>query len=929
VLVLLITRPASSSEPAGAIKLPVVRDTWFSNVGREADGNVGGSPRLKLKSYQEMSLIDFDPGPLKGRLVKQATLHVRRTGTARLLRVTVGTIAADWVEGTATGYEPEAGSSTHNHRRHPDTPWSYAGSDLCSVILGQGGTIWQMADASEPDAQGWQEVALDPAVVAARVAGISHGLLLFDDTGSEWTRDGEKFTVHHMPNRFVMSREAGAAGAPYLTVMPAGEDTAPPEAPVDLRSDPSDLPAGQAWVSWLTPRDQGAAGTAGFFVTADGRDLPRYLIPRAGRQGDRVRLHLRDLDRKPGAEVTLEVRAVDGAGNLGAALRGTVRVSDRTLPPFPGTAPGGDSQPGPLPRLGDAEVAVIDELDKVQPQSGESIPRQEEAYLSANHLWQARQKQITLHAARNELVAFQVLVQGTAADVQPTLALEDGAGEVVARFGRYRHVETNRGPLPDPIVGLAERDLDVRGERSHSLHCELYVPHTATAGTHRGTLTLRAGDAALTLTVVLRVWDFTLPDFLSFLPEMNCYSLPANERDYYRLAHEHRTVLDRVPYSQSGKVDDGCAPRWENGRLDWAAWDRRFGPYFDGSAFADLPRKGVPLDCFYLPLHENWPRPMEGNYNGDYWADRAFPADYRRDLVAASRSFAEHFNDRKWRDTLFLFFLNGKNNFKQQGWSRGSSPWLLDEPAGFQDFWALRYFGAAFHEGIRQARGPAKLVFRADISRPQWQRDALDGLLDYNVVSSAMRSYPRIVFDRKEAEGQIVLEYGSTNGVEESNVQPLAWCLDAWTRGADGVVPWQTVGRGDSWQRGDRLSLFYPGRTAGAGPVPSVRLKAYRRGQQDVEYLTLLAQHTGLPRWALGERVREVLRLAGERRATGPGTAGAEDAGTIQFARLRPQEAWALRVRVGEVLSAAHPTPRRRLVELQTPLRAPLVSPRS
>src|SRR5262249_43687038 len=154
----------------------------------EADGNLGGSPRLKLKSYQEMSLVDFDPGPLKGRVVKSASLHLRRTGNERLLRVTVGTIAADWVEGTASSYEPQAGSSTVIPRRPPDVAWSHAGSDLCSVILGQGGTRWHMADASAPDAQNWQEVAVDPVMIAARVAGVSHGLLLFDDTGSEWTR---------------------------------------------------------------------------------------------------------------------------------------------------------------------------------------------------------------------------------------------------------------------------------------------------------------------------------------------------------------------------------------------------------------------------------------------------------------------------------------------------------------------------------------------------------------------------------------------------------------------------------------------------------------------------------------------------------------------------------------------------------------------
>ena len=48
-------------------------------------------------------------------------------------------------------------------------------------------------------------------------AGLSHGFLLFDDTGTEWTRDGETFTRKMMPNRFIYSREQNAASAPYLT----------------------------------------------------------------------------------------------------------------------------------------------------------------------------------------------------------------------------------------------------------------------------------------------------------------------------------------------------------------------------------------------------------------------------------------------------------------------------------------------------------------------------------------------------------------------------------------------------------------------------------------------------------------------------------------------------------------------------------------
>jgi hypothetical protein len=223
------------------------------------------------------------------------------------------------------------------------------------------------------------------------------------------------------------------------------------------------------------------------------------------------------------------------------------------------------------------------------------------------------------------------------------------------------------------------------------------------------------------------------------------------------------------------------------------------------------------------------------------------------------------------------------------------------------------------------------MVFRADISRPQWRRDSLDGLLDYHVVGGALREYPRLVLDRKRIFGEIVVEYGSTSPVEGSNLQPVGWSLDAWSLGTDGVIPWQTIGNDDSWERADELALFYPVRDhgpggAGAGKaspgvIPSIRLKAYRRGQQDVEYLTLWALLRKEPRWAVGREVRAALNLAGTRQGTGLDVA--EDAGRIDYARLRPQDLWALRVRVGEALSQVHPAPAPKLVDFRTPRRDP------
>ncbi len=910
---------------AESVRLPVTRDTWVSSVPAEAEANLGGAARLKLKSYQEFSLIDVDPEALRGRVINNATLYVRNLGSPPPRRVTVGTIGADWVEGTSARYEAQPGSSSFAHRRNAETPWTIAGSDLCSVILAHGGTYWRSADAFPPDVNGWQRIAIEPSVLAARVAGLGDGFVVFDDTGSEWVRDGERFEPKHFPNRYVASREAGEREAPYVIVDVGAKDREPPAPPTDLKGDASDLPAGEAWIDWTTPEDRGPAGTLGFFVRVNGKDLPRYLIPIAGEPGQPVRMHLRDLGLAPGKPIEIAVRAADAAGNVGSETTARIVVSDRMPFMLPERARHPSGQHAPLPQLNGVEVAIVDELDKLDPTTGVMTPPQPDSYLASNHVWNASTRTVRLHAARNEFVAFQVVLKGNGVlQIVPDVSFSEPAGASISTsISRYETVPTEGGPMPDPIVPLnfptVGRNL---AAGSRSLHVEFYVPHQAQAGDHTGRLRLRAGSQELLIPIVLNVWDFTLPDTLSFLPEMNCYGLPDNERDYYRLAHAHRTFLNHVPYSQSGIVEDGCAPEWDGERLDWSRWDKRFGPYLDGSAFADLPRSGVPIEGFYLPLHENWPTPMEGNYNGSYWADRAFPASYREAFVDVSRQMAEHFEARGWHETLFQGFLNNKNNFKEQRWSRGSSPWLLDEPASFQDFLALRFFGAAFHEGIRQAGGNARMVYRCDISRPQWQRDVLDEVLDYCVVSRAFRDYRRIVLDQKREHGILVLEYGSANGITEPNTQPAAWCLDVWSLGADGVVPWQTVGRGDSWHEADRLALFYPSPFRQvSGPLPSIRLKAFRRGQQDVEYLTLLSKVREEPRWAVGDSVRQALKLA----ATSRGTefAGGEDAGVLDYGSLRPQDLWSLRVGVGQALSAAHPPARRRLVEPKTPPRDP------
>ena len=219
------------AEAAEPLRLPITRDAWISAYPGEQDGNNGGSSRLKLKGIQEFSLIDFDSSSLRGKEVARAELWLHlESPDAPLHRVTVSTVAVPWDEGTGNGYEKDNGVSFR--WAAPGRTWLGPGSDLTFVVSGERGTIWGFGDASPPDRQGWQAVPVDPRVIEACAAGQSQGLFLQDDTGSEYDRDGEKFTYHLFPNRFMALRDKNRTVAPYLKVW-VGQDRPKAVAKID------------------------------------------------------------------------------------------------------------------------------------------------------------------------------------------------------------------------------------------------------------------------------------------------------------------------------------------------------------------------------------------------------------------------------------------------------------------------------------------------------------------------------------------------------------------------------------------------------------------------------------------------------------------------------------------------------------------------
>ena len=485
---------------------------------------------------------------------------------------------------------------------------------------------------------------------------------------------------------------------------------------------------------------------------------------------------------------------------------------------------------------------------------------------------------LKLHAAKGEAV---------------TMLLETAPESVSIDLPVRRYDLPKVGEHLDPLV------ISPRGRL-----LEFQVPKDARAGEHRGTLRLGGREVRFTV----QVWNFALPDRLSFVAQMNGYGLGDVSRDWFRLAHEHRLTLNVLPYGWSGRVT--AAPKARpDGSFDWTDWDARFGPLLDGSAFADLPRGAIPTEAFYLPLNENWPMDHEKAFRGGYWIEHAYEPAYWDAFRNATRGFADHFARRGWKETTFEFYLNNKvyfkngKNGKPGSWRTTSAPWVFDEPQHTQDFWALRRFGLEYGRATRETPD-VRMAFRLDISRPEWQRDLLDGVAHVAVVSGALRDYPRRVIGRARRDGQQVYMYGSPSQLGQPLAINAAWCAETWALGADGVVPWQTLGKADSLSKPDDLAVLYPGPT---GPLPSLRLKAFRAGQQLVEYLTLYAAVSGQDRDGVGAAVLELPGLrAGTKRTS------ADDAGSSIFGQEAGASLGELRLRLGAWLDARAPAPRDR-----------------
>lgn len=548
-----------------------------------------------------------------------------------------------------------------------------------------------------------------------------------------------------------------------------------------------------------------------------------------------------------------------------------------------------------------------------------------------NLIWDAASREVHVAGARNEVVAFQIVVQGPAEKVSLECAPLQGpspfpSSAVSSHLLGY--VMFKGAPYPDVVVPLSWKGVapfsvpyriaglkPIEGQTTGVVMVEVKIPKSASSGNYSSSIHIKGGIEE-TLSLKLTVWDFALPSRPSILYDMNSYSSPVGtvatdqrspylptptetiraEREFYRCANRHRAYLNIMPiHSQRGtpRYAPALSGRGKQTKCDWRHWDERFGEVLDGSAFDD----GEPVPNFYLPFNLHWPwgyshdaklvdHRLNWRARPEYSRDhtKLIKQEYLDEWEAVASQCVAHFAEKGWDKTTYQIYFNHSNQ------ENSNSPWRLDEPYDQWGFQVLAYYADLTHRVFRNDLG-INVKYRLDIGHfycrtPTCQcykakkydlplakngggPELLEPVVDVWYIGTSHtwgnRAKVREV-GRRDARKEM-FAYGGGQQVLDPAPQhrSLYWYLHefgekgycAWNQGCrDPEEPLRKSGGDHVWYVGKKLGF--------QGPVPSFRMKLWRRGSYDADYLALAEKKASRP------EVMAILKKLCEYRKTHP-----------------------------------------------------------
>ncbi len=546
-----------------------------------------------------------------------------------------------------------------------------------------------------------------------------------------------------------------------------------------------------------------------------------------------------------------------------------------------------------------ASVWVVDDNVKIGPIRGNVIEKNryrnviKNRYKNQNHIWDGSNRVVSLKGARNEYVAFQIVIEGPgkklsnicveATDlIGPTIIQSEKNISLYKEW--YVNVETpswvikslGKGWYPDALIPLGKNGMkdrleipgpvnNVPGQQNQAVWVDIYIPKTAKSGEYTSIILVKSesGELFEELNINLFIWDFSIPDQKNIDAYVGAYGnfeekwSEEKRLRAYQLAHQHRLTIGACYIKPELSIKSGKLIN-----IDWSSYDQRMEKYLDGSAFTEQygysgPSEGIPISFILLPFdnHNNHSWPLDNRL--------AHTKEYENIFIQAGKEFQTHFNEKGWAKTRLTSWFNGLDEFD------------LDQ---LED---VEYFGK-----LIKKCGNRKIEYRIDIDDfpsmgPDMLMERLGPLVDiWNFQGRAFdHKRAKIIQERYNSDiwfYQAPEPFVGTELIDGETIGLRTWGWIAWKYELDGFGPWSAFNKsiigwdnpityrvGDRVWNGDGL-LIYSGEKFGLVDevFPSIRLKSFRRGIQDYEYMALLTKIFNMGRPLANEIVNSIMKEA-------------------------------------------------------------------
>ncbi|MFH0731978.1 MAG: PKD domain-containing protein [Candidatus Omnitrophota bacterium] len=632
----------------------------------------------------------------------------------------------------------------------------------------------------------------------------------------------------------------------YITVT-TSQDNDPPAPPTNLQAEA--VSSSQINLNWDAS-------------TSD--DVEGYKIYRGDDEIDTTAdTSYQDTGLAPATQYTYQVSAYDEDDNESA----------KSEPPVSATTD---------PENNILVVWAAGDSDKIQPDT----PAQ-----SSNRFWSAQANKISINSAKNEYSAFQLILTAYSDIQDVNVSVSDltmGSFTIpslnIELFREYfQFVTTSEGnpgdlPInqyyPDPLIPFGKGgapfdlppDLNNQNNANQPVWVDIYVPKDAPAGVYTGTITITGQDINKTVNIELEVWDFQLPDETHLESHSVLYggnyfgdrgeglwfygtnsmtdSVWEVLKQYNQMARKHRLGILNGSQTQAPSCTFDA-----DGNLiscNWQKFDRYFAPILDGSLFIDGSGANTPPNHWEISTPADWTQDTDYNDNAiktyfaayvshieEYLSSKGIPESRYPHLLYAAYDESGDIDGIVRYATLIQESVGDKVSYLDtRHWdAAGSQPGDDDWPLiGKVDVWC-----------------PDALHYNPDSIQPRqknygeygWFYHNSEPYLGHHVVNApgfSMRIWPLMSYKYK-VDGTYI------------------WCVDYWDFYPEPGNPAVNIfNQPNNYPRWGNGVMFYPGNRlneiglpSNRGPIPSFRLKAFRRGAQDYEYAYMLKAKGGDP----------------------------------------------------------------------------------